>query len=70
MVSFTLNFGVSPFESKSDHITSYKAILFVFVLDGLVLWISYQSFLYFELSTAITKDPFNDLDALASSNYM
>ena len=70
MASFTPNFGVSPFESKSDDITSYKAILFAFVLDGLVLWVSYQSFLYFDLSTAITKDPFNDLDSLVNSDYM
>ena len=70
LASFTPNFGVAPFESKSDHITSYKAILFAFVLDGLVLWVSYQSFLYPELSTVITKDPFNDLDSLANSDYM
>ena len=64
------NFGVTPFESKTDHLTSYKALLFVFVIDGLVLWIVYQSFLYIELSTAIMKDPFNDLDSLANSDYM
>ena len=64
------NFGVAPFESMTDDITSYKALLFSFSVDGLVLWISYQSFIYFELSMAITKDPFNDLDSLANSNYM
>ena len=70
LASFAPNFGISPFESKIDHITSYKAILFAFVLDGLVLWISYQSFLYPELATATTRDPFNDLDSLANSDYM
>ena len=70
LASFTPNFGISPFESKIDHITSYKAILYAFVLDGLLLWISYQSFLYFDLSKVITKDPFNDLDSLANSDYM
>ena len=69
LASFTPNFGVSPFESKSDDLTSYKVILFAFVFDGLVLWISYQSFLYPELSKVITKDPFNDLDSLANSDY-
>ena len=64
------NFGLTPFESKTDHLTSYKALLFSFAMDGLVLWISYQSFLYFELSTVITKDPFNDLNSLANSDYM
>ena len=70
LASFTPNFGVAPFESKSDHITSHKAIVFAFVLDGLVFWISYQSFLYHELSAIITKDPFNDLDSLANLDYM
>ena len=64
------NFGVAPFESKTDHLTSYKALLFSFTMDGLVLWISYQSFIYPELSTVVTKDPFNDLDSLAKSGYM
>ena len=64
------NFGVAPFESMTDDITSYKALLFSFSVDGLVLWISYQSFIYFELSTARVKDPFNDLDSLAISDYV
>ena len=64
------NFGVAPFESKADNLTSYKALLFSFTMDGLVLWISYQSFLYFDLSMVIIKDPFKDLDSLANSDYM
>ena len=64
------NFGVAPFESKTDHLISYKSLLFLFAMDGLVLWMSYQSFIYFYLSTAITKDPFNDLDSVANSDYM
>ena len=54
----------------TDHITSYKALLFAFALDGLVLWIAYKSFLYPELTKKVTKDPFNDLDSLANSDYM
>ena len=64
------NFGVAPFESKTDHLTSYNTLLFSFDMDGLVLWISYQSFLYFDLSSVIIKDPFNNLDSLANSDYM
>ena len=70
LTSFTPNFGVAPIESNLDHITSYKTFLFSSILDGLVLWISYQSFLYPELSMVVTKDPFNDLDSLAKSGYM
>ena len=64
------NFGLEPFESKTDQLTSNKALLFSFSMDGLVLWMSYQSYLYFELSAVIMKDPFNNLDSLANSDYM
>ena len=67
--SFIPNFGGSPFESKTDHITSYKTALFTCILDGLVLWVSYQSFLYTELSTPLIENPFNSLDTLAKSDY-
>ena len=70
LASFTPNFGVKPFKSMIDHITSYKVLLFAFALDGLVLWIAYRSFLYPELSKKVTKDPFNDLDSLANLDYM
>ena len=68
--SFTPNFGGAPFQSKADYIASYKTLVFVFMLDGIVLWASYQSFLYTELSTPIIKNPFSDLNTLATSDYM
>ena len=68
--SFTPNFGGTPFQSKTDYIASYKTLVFVFMLDGLVLWASYQSFLYTELSTPLIKNPFSDLNTLAKSDYM
>ena len=67
--SFTPNFGGTPFQSKTDYIASYKTLVFVFMLDGLVLWASYQSFLYTELSTPLIKYPFTDLNTLAKSDY-
>ena len=68
--SFTPNFGGAPFESKTDHIASYKTLVFVFMMDGLVLWCTYQSVMYTDLSRPLTKMPFNDLDTLAKSGYM
>ena len=70
LASFTPNFGVKPFESMADNITSYKVLLFAFALDGLALWIGYRSFLYPELSEELTKDPFNDLYSLVNTDYM
>ena len=68
--SFIPNFGGTPFQSKVDYIASYKTLILVFMLDGLVLWASYQSFLYTDLSTPLIKDPFSDLNTLAKSGYM
>ena len=44
-------------------------MLYITILDGLVIWISYQSFLYSELSTPHTKNPFHDLESLSNSQY-
>ena len=67
--SFTPNFGGTPFESKTDHVSSYKTLVFVFMLDGMIFWAIYQSFLYTELSTPLIENPFNSLDTLAKSDY-
>ena len=46
-------------------------MVFAFMVDGLVLWTSYQSFLYTALSTPhFKKYPFNDLESFAKSGYM
>ena len=68
--AFTPTFGGTPFQSKAEFIASYKTLVLVFMLDGLLLWASYQSFLYTELSTPIIKNPFSDLNTLAKSNYL
>ena len=68
--SFTPNLGGTPFQAKTDHITSYKTLVFVFMMDGLVFWTTYQSVMYTNLSIPLIKIPFNDLDTLAKSDYM
>ena len=68
--SFIPNFGGKPFPSITDHIVSYKTLVFAFMLDGLVLWVSYRSFLFSELSTPLMENPFSDLESLAKSGYM
>ena len=68
--SFTPNFGGIPFQSNTDHIASYKTLVLVFMMDGLVLWTTYQSEMYADLSKPLIKEPFNDLDSLVKSDYM
>ena len=67
--AFIANLGGKPFKSKIDHITSYRTILLAIFLDGVIIWISYRSFLFSELSATLNKYPFNDLDSLAKSGY-
>ena len=45
-------------------------MVFALMVNGLVLWISYRSFLYSELSTPLIKNPFSDLESFAKSDYM
>ena len=67
---FISNFGGQPFESKNDGISSYRTILFAFVLEGMVCWMAYNAFLFSVLSTKITKYPFNDLKSFSETDYM
>ena len=63
------NFGGKPYKSKTDDISSYKTILFTFLLDGLISWIFYRAFLTSKLSSKLTKYPFTDLNSLAETDY-
>ena len=67
--SFATNFGGTLSQSKADQIASYKTLVFFFMMDGLLLWATYQSVLYTDLSRPLIKNPFNDLDSLANSDY-
>ena len=62
-------FGGKPSKHKIDYITSYRALLFAFLLDGVVFWATYRGFLFSALSTKHHKYPFNDLNSLAKSDY-
>ena len=68
-MSFISNFGGKPKKSQTDHLISYKTILFAFFLDGMIIWICYRAFLTSELSSKLIKYPFNDLNSLAQSDY-
>ena len=67
--SFVTNFGGKPYKSKSDNISSYKTLLFTFLLDGMISWIFYRAFLTSKLSTKLNKYPFTDLNSLAKTDY-
>ena len=68
--SLTPNFGGKPSgQTQIDSRRSYKAIIFVSLLGGVIIWIAYRSFLTAELSVTHKKYPFNDLESLSKTNW-
>ena len=68
--SMMANFGGKPMLSKIGHVNSYKSTIFLSLLAGLVVWISYRAFITSELSVIVAKYPFNDLESLSKTNYL
>ena len=67
--SLTTIVGGKPGPSQLDSKRSYKAIVFVSLLGGLIIWIAYRSFLTAALSVVEKKYPFNDLESLSKTNW-
>ena len=66
-----LTFYFSGKPSASDmKLASYRLLLFVSLLGGVVVWISYRAFLTSELTSEIKRYPFHDLDTLSKTNYL
>ena len=61
--------GGKPGPSQLDSKITYKAIVFISLLGGLIIWIAYRSFLTAALSVVEKKYPFNDLESLSKTNW-
>ena len=62
------NFGgnLTEYETRKS---SYKMIMFVTLLGGIVIWMGYQASLTVDLSVSEPKLPFNDLEGLLNSDW-
>ena len=67
--SSTVYFGGEPYENAVDSKRTYKFIVFVSLLGGIIIWISYRSFLTAELAINIKKYPFTDMYSLSKTNW-
>ena len=67
--SSTVYFGGKPSVTAIDSKRTYKLIVFVSLLGGIIIWISYRSFLTAELAINIKKYPFNDMHSLSKTNW-
>ena len=66
---FMIYFGGKPSPSNISFLQSYKFLVFVSLLGGVVVWISYRAFLTSELSVEVKRYPFHDLASLSKTNY-
>ena len=67
--SYIVYFGGKPSGTAIDSKRTYKFIVFVSLLGGIIIWISYRSFLTAELAINVKKYPFNDMNSLSKTNW-
>ena len=67
--SSTVYFGGEPSGTAIDSKRTYKFIVFVSLLGGIIIWIAYQSCLTAKLAVDIKKYPFNDIYSLSKTNW-
>ena len=67
--SSTVYFGGEPYENAVDSKRTYKFIVFVSLLGGIIIWISYQSCLTAKLAVDIKRYPFKDMYSLSKTNW-
>ena len=61
--------GGKPNKTSIDTRKTYKAVIFISLLGGAIIWMAYRSYLTAELSVILKKYPFNDLESLSKSNW-
>ena len=67
--SSTVYFGGKPSGTAIDSKKTYKLIVFVSLLGGIIIWISYQSCLTAKLAVDIKRYPFKDMYSLSKTNW-
>ena len=67
--SYIVYFGGKPSGTAIDSKRTYKFIVIVSLLGGIIIWISYRSFLTAELAINIKKYPFTDMYSLSKTNW-
>ena len=62
-------FGVPPLQNKFSLRDSYRLIVFVSLLFGQIVWVSYNAFLTSELAITEESLPFKDLESLSETDW-
>ena len=67
--SFIAFFGGKPGGTHVDSRRSYKAIVMVSLIGGLIIWIAFRASLTSELAIVVTKLPFNDMLTFSQTKW-
>ena len=67
--SFIAHLGSKPKETLIDSKKSYKVLVFISLVSGMVVWIAYKSFLKAEFAVSLKKHPFNDMESLSKTDW-
>ena len=67
--SFIVFFGGKPASSMIDSVQTYKITIYVSLLCGLIVWISYRARLTAVLSVSIKRYPFKDLESFSKTDW-
>ena len=61
--------GEAPSTLQIENISSLNILKLSYMIVGLIIWFSYNAFLFSELSFKHVKFPFNDLLTIPDTNY-
>ena len=67
--SFIAFFGGKSNGTPVDGRRSYKAIVMVSLIGGLIIWIAFRASLTSELAIVVTKLPFNDMLTFSQTDW-
>ena len=67
--TFIAILGGKPTPTPIDSKKSYKLIVFVSLLSGVLIWMFYRSFIIASLSVQVKEYPFNDMESLSKTKW-
>ena len=68
-MSLQANLGVNRFDSLTNYFGTLQVVIFITLLMGNVIWLSYNGSLLSGLIAPIKIKPFHDLEALSTSKF-
>ena len=67
--SLMANLGGASYGSKVNNFISYKGLIFISSISGLIISTAYSASLVSELSVKVIKFPFDDPESLSKTEY-